>query len=292
MKRIVFAVLLTFSSTLIQVPANAATDGCPDTWSIDTTQFPNQELISAKEKNGINMIITENRKFLSLNGELGELPDPNALNNLLKIDENYVFYYLYGRSLVEISSKVEVKNCPARIFIFKTVWKQALNFNSTTASSWANSNPQRFQDFKEQENFASVMNEAKVTVQNVINRLISSHQKFGLPLLLSTQSLDSQIPQNLRYGYRPVIRPFALTPGCLQSTKELWSAFNFGKVCQFSFGVFDGSNLPSSQSVTLFEPFNLDLRIKSISITCIKGKVTKKVTAVSPKCPAGYKVKK
>jgi hypothetical protein len=28
------------------------------------------------------------------------------------------------------------------------------------------------------------------------------------------------------------------------------------------------------------------------SITCIKGKVTQKVTAVSPKCPAGYKVKK
>ena len=54
---------------------------------------------------------------------------------------------------------------------------------------------------------------------------------------------------------------------------------------------FDGSNLPSSQSITLFEPFNLDLRIKSISITCIKGKVTKKVTAISPKCPAGYKKK-
>ena len=291
MKRIVSAVLLSLTSTLIQVPSNAATEGCPDTWTIDTAQYPNQDLISAKEKNGLNMIVTESRKFLSLNGELGELPDPNALDNLLKTDENYVFYYLYGRSLVEISSKVEVKNCPARIFIFKTVWKQAINFNSTTASSWANSNPQRFQDFKEQENFAIVMNEAKVTVQNAINRQISNHQKFGLPLLLSTQALDGQIPQNLRYGYRPIIRPFALNPGCLQSTKELWSAFNFGKVCQFAFGVFDGSNLPSSQSITLFEPFNLDLRIKSISITCIKGKVTKKVTAVNPKCPAGYKKK-
>jgi hypothetical protein len=28
------------------------------------------------------------------------------------------------------------------------------------------------------------------------------------------------------------------------------------------------------------------------TITCIKGKLTKKVTAVKPKCPAGYKVKK
>ena len=31
--------------------------------------------------------------------------------------------------------------------------------------------------------------------------------------------------------------------------------------------------------------------IKKVTITCIKGKVTKKVTAVKPKCPAGYKKK-
>jgi hypothetical protein len=30
---------------------------------------------------------------------------------------------------------------------------------------------------------------------------------------------------------------------------------------------------------------------KKTTITCIKGKLTKKVTAVSPKCPAGYKKK-
>jgi hypothetical protein len=32
--------------------------------------------------------------------------------------------------------------------------------------------------------------------------------------------------------------------------------------------------------------------IKKTTITCIKGKLTKKVTAVKPKCPTGYKVKK
>jgi hypothetical protein len=31
---------------------------------------------------------------------------------------------------------------------------------------------------------------------------------------------------------------------------------------------------------------------KKTTITCTKGKLTKKVTAVKPKCPAGYKVKK
>ena len=32
--------------------------------------------------------------------------------------------------------------------------------------------------------------------------------------------------------------------------------------------------------------------LKKSTITCNKGKLTKKVTAVKPKCPAGFKVKK
>ena len=31
--------------------------------------------------------------------------------------------------------------------------------------------------------------------------------------------------------------------------------------------------------------------VKAVTITCIKGKTTKKVTAAKPKCPAGYKKK-
>ena len=31
---------------------------------------------------------------------------------------------------------------------------------------------------------------------------------------------------------------------------------------------------------------------KKTTITCVKSKLTKKVTAVKPKCPTGYKVKK
>ena len=32
-------------------------------------------------------------------------------------------------------------------------------------------------------------------------------------------------------------------------------------------------------------------QVKKTTITCIKGKITKKVTAIGPKCPAGYKKK-
>ena len=31
--------------------------------------------------------------------------------------------------------------------------------------------------------------------------------------------------------------------------------------------------------------------VKKTTITCVKGKLTKKVTSISPKCPAGYKKK-
>jgi len=30
---------------------------------------------------------------------------------------------------------------------------------------------------------------------------------------------------------------------------------------------------------------------KKVTITCVKGKLTKKVTAINPKCPSGYKKK-
>jgi hypothetical protein len=32
--------------------------------------------------------------------------------------------------------------------------------------------------------------------------------------------------------------------------------------------------------------------LESATIVCVKGKLTKKVTAVIPKCPPGYKAKK
>jgi membrane protein involved in colicin uptake len=32
--------------------------------------------------------------------------------------------------------------------------------------------------------------------------------------------------------------------------------------------------------------------LKKTTLTCVKGKLTKKVNAVKPKCPSGYKLKK
>jgi hypothetical protein len=52
--------------------------------------------------------------------------------------------------------------------------------------------------------------------------------------------------------------------------------------------IFTGNRLATSAS----DSKKSAVVTKKTSITCIKGKLTKKVTAVKPKCPSGYKVKK
>ena len=284
---IIFLTLL-FLSLGLPPATQAATDGCPDTWTIDLNQYPNQELLAAKEKNGRNMIITESRKILSFKGELGEVP---VLNGLTEVLEGYghVFYYLYGKSLVELSTKIEIKNCPAKIFIFKTDWLQGVNFNSITALSWANSNPNAFKDFRQQENFSKMIDEVKLSVQSAIDRQISNSQKFGTPLGLSSQILDNLISEKVRLEDNS-IKAFAQTQDCLKPAKFNEHMLIFGKVCRFAYGVYKPV-IPFQNSISLFESFDLDLKVKPISITCIKGKLTKKVSGTNPKCPAGYKKK-
>lgn len=277
--------LLTFG---LPTTSNAATDGCPDTWTIDLNQYPNQELFAAKEKNGRNMIITESRKILSFKGELGEVPVLNGLTEVLR-GYDHIFYYLYGKSLVEISTKVEIKNCPAKIFIFKTDWLQGVNFNSITALSWANSNPNAFKDFRQQENFSKIIDEVKLSVQSAINRQISNSQKFGTPLGLSSQILDNLISEKVSLENNS-IKAFAQTQDCLKPALFNEHRFIFGKVCRFAYGVYKPV-IPYQNSISLFESFDLDLMVKPISITCTKGKTIKKVFGTNPKCPKGYKIK-
>lgn len=50
------------------------------------------------------------------------------------------------------------------------------------------------------------------------------------------------------------------------------------------------STTASSEPVVTATPAQ-QAKLKKISITCVKGKLTKKVTGTAPKCPAGYKKK-
>ena len=51
------------------------------------------------------------------------------------------------------------------------------------------------------------------------------------------------------------------------------------------------SPAPSASATPLQSPSIAAVTVKKTSITCVKGKTSKKVTAVNPKCPTGYKKK-
>jgi hypothetical protein len=281
---------LTIVLITLGVPAKtyAATDGCPDTWTIDLNQYPNQELLAAKQKNGINMIITESSRIINFNGELGEVSGPNDLIQSGGMD-SLIFYYLYSKSLVEIASKIEIKNCPTKTFIFKTNWRPEIIFNSSTSESWANSNPQAFKDFKQQENFTNLLIERVKDTQNMIDKHLIRIQKYPNT---QSQPLQARVLEQttLNLGTTGIqLSVYAITPDCIKPGKRpLGNLFIFGKTCQFAFGASRSGDL---RNITLFEPFTLDLTSKITTISCIKGKTTKKVSGTNPKCPKGYKVK-
>jgi len=89
------------------------------------------------------------------------------------------------------------------------------------------------------------------------------------------------------------------------SNLSVFAYTNTNNVCEFANGLIETKTsgrcvIAFSQEGNLeFKPatnFILDFSImsaaKTTTITCTKGKLIKKVTAVKPKCPVGYKVKK
>ena len=51
------------------------------------------------------------------------------------------------------------------------------------------------------------------------------------------------------------------------------------------------SSIETTSATADVKPMPVASPLKKTTITCVKGKLTKKVTAVKPKCPAGYKKK-
>jgi hypothetical protein len=102
-----------------------------------------------------------------------------------------------------------------------------------------------------------------IDVQNLIQRMITLNKD---PNLLNSKVLDfdCDIYGNGNYWSKASI---------FSETKKIWE---------------------TNMSLDLKSLANYEkeaLSVKKTTITCIKGKSTKKVTAVKPKCPAGYKKK-
>ena len=109
--------------------------------------------------------------------------------------------------------------------------------------------------------------------------------------------LDCRWPQNILTKSPRVEISIANTDGTTQiATTSVKIEKGILKVRAFGFHyssptiVLKASN-DLSLPALFVTPDEVKTVMKKTSITCIKGKLTKKVSAVNPKCPAGYKKK-
>lgn len=250
-------ILLTFG-----LPSNsyAATDGCPDTWVIDTTQFPNSELESAKLKLGRNIVTTETREYSPKDNSWAKMPFYNS-RHFPWIDQ------LPQRVII----KVEVKDCSTKSFIFPIQANSNLLLQDMSASEWSAKNPNKFRNFKLAEQWLSDISIYK-------NHIINMSKEFNDKKLLSRPKFINLNVMDPQPGYRLLI--FNQECGTDLINPSVFR-LKQGTICQLGIGTED----------VVFERFEIQNGNSGSTINCVKGKVTKKVTGINPKCPTGYKKK-
>ena len=270
----------------------------------------------AKVKLGSNMILSDaDVEITEYRGEDGISPKIENLQSLLfKDSAAYVgvwesLLYLYGKSTVKYTQKVEVKDCKTpRLFTFVQnvttggsggdFTNSPLKVRKMVGKIWAEENIQAFIDFKAPSNFEEFL--AKITSEKITTakkiRPYRANENFVTPHLLSRPSTTQGSGLNGPPG--PI--PQLLTPECLMfalddNGKQFNPVIKVNQVCKFSWSVHifkpKGAEEMINELVIFDEVIAVSYSKSSRSIICTKGKITKKVTGTNPKCPAGYKKK-
>lgn len=90
---------------------------------------------------------------------------------------------------------------------------------------------------------------------------------------------------------------YSVTSGVIKADVSVIDDNGLKKIATTSFSngskwlTFTASNFTFSKSIFQLKIFSGKELSKKSTVTCIKGKVIKKVSAINPKCPAGYKKK-
>jgi hypothetical protein len=310
------------------LPANtyASTDGCPDTWVIDTSKFPNEDLNKAKVKYGPEIIVSENQpkklsSYAGIDGVSPKLANLESFFHTVEIpSESFVgfdkrwrsFLYLYSQSTMQFTIKVEKKGCiKPGFFTFSTnvptggrekmPMTSPLVVKKVSASKWAEDNPAWFTDFKAQAEFANNLKKATVAVQNFLNnqKSLTKEQYLYPHVLLDPYFPNIFVPSSK--GYLNLIAQ-VLDSNCIdfvysKEDKVYSPSIKLGKKCDFAWSVNNYSKTgyqnaydDAFNELIIFDEIStIDLGKKSITITCAKAKLTKKLTGINPKCPKGYK---
>jgi hypothetical protein len=323
MKRIALFVLIFTSISTVTPLANAVTEGCPSNWKVDSSISGGwKELMKAKEVRGSNMAIEVNdfdMTYSDFSGELGPVSKPTI--NVLGVPD----LFLYGNTKVAIKISVQVKDCPGKTeFILQGgTLKEYFGFKTnpvfvqTIAKDFAANQTDSFIDFVKAQEFPSCIERLTKLIISGASGAISGASGGKLAYTQIDYGLDlyGRTFCNLYTGGHPrAANPILmnLTPGCAwiddsdKTPRRLGISVPPNKTCTFAFAFSSNplfnrlnANLGLGINPTEFknpiyilESFTVSGPVtKKSTITCIKGKLTKKITAVNPKCPAGYKKK-
>ena len=136
------------------------------------------------------------------------------------------------------------------------------------------------------ENFKAAGERAKETTTKEVaaERVEQTISIFSLPTVVKLSEKTFGLVLSTSSGLDPVVE--TLSPSiCTVDSLEI-NLLKVGK-CEFKISQEGDSDFLPAED--LFGSFTIE-GTKS-TITCVKGKLTKKVTGTSPKCPAGYKKK-
>jgi hypothetical protein len=274
MKRVIFVGLI-LSLLTFGFPAKtfSATEGCPDTWVLDSSKNQTQELIAAKAKYGPAMVVNfdYSRNVIEYAGQLGTAPELKNIEYLLSyIDPSsgqVTFYetwrwlmYLYGKSKIRIVSKVEIQGClkpgyfditysfPTGGFNRSFYWYSPLETQQSRSQDWAKENLTAFKDFKAQESFSGLITQTTERIRKQVNEEVTYYNSDGKNGILAGKLLFSE-PEffglsTLQNPVGNVVSLQVLTPDCLEiftekSQNEVIPRvyLRSGKTCKLSWSV-------------------------------------------------------
>lgn len=288
-------IFLTLSLFSLGAPtAHASTDGCPDTWKIDTTSRAGfDELQQAKARLGADLALSEPvTQYSNYSGELGAMAAPKDRGNLTIED-----IYLYGKTQVQWKVGVQKKNCPGITNFVINVGTLSDSFGvkvvntNVDPQAWANTNEGVFLDFTKAAQFGACL-------KSLQTRL--SPPNVGIELqgnTLFVTALSSRLRQATLQSPCGNRNPLGITyqdlsPECRSYTESFDRsvAIKKGASCDIALSLLYGGILE------IFPKYSLKSKDFKVVVTCAKGKLTKKFTTFKGyefrvKCPSGYKKK-
>ena len=298
MKRILLSLFMVIGLMSSPTPlANALTEGCPDTWKIDTgSRAGYDELRQAKVRLGADLALSEPvTQYLNYAGELGALAPPKVSPTLTTQD-----IYLYGKTQVQWKIDVQVKNCPTKTSFVINLGTLTEYFGFKNLSTnvdpqtWASANEQSFIDFTKAAQFGDCIKslQSSISPPNLRGQLEGKLLVIGALGGVLRQRTFNDPCGVVRINSQRYFTHQDLTPKCryFSEQSDRSTAIRKGGSCDLALA------LPTAEGLIVFTKFTFKAKDFEVKVTCVKGKLTKKYKTYRGyefrvKCPAGYKKK-